>query len=86
MLTTRIGTSGRKDWIGVKNVVDKGSSDLWANLVGWYTTDINGEELPFSLLSDALRAYDDHVMQSSMHKIKKSQVNLPEECDFSAGG
>lgn len=75
-----------KKWIGVRNVVDQESSDLWANLVGWYTADINGEELQFSLLSDALRAYDSHVMQSSQYKAKKSEVNLPEHWDFSTGG
>ena len=75
-----------KKWIGVRNVVDQESSDLWANLVGWYTADINGEELQFSLLSDALRAYDSHVMQSSQYKAKKSEINLPEHWDFSTGG
>ena len=71
----------------MKNVVDEKSSDLWANLVGWYTADINGEEHIFSLLSDALRAYDAHVMESSQHTAKKSQLNLPEEwSDVSAAG
>ena len=57
---------------------------MWARSVGWYVADINGEERSFSLLSDALRAYDAHVMQSSQpnHHIdekKSTQLNLPEE-------
>jgi hypothetical protein len=28
------------EWIGVRNVTDEGSSDLWAKIVGWYETDI----------------------------------------------
>ena len=43
-----------KKWIGVRNVVDQESSDLWANLVGWYTADINGEELQFSFLANLI--------------------------------
>ena len=76
--------SKKKEWIGVRNVVDEESSDMWARSVGWYVADVNGEERPFSLLSDALRAYDAHVMQSSQHlhhtdDKKYSQLNLPEE-------
>lgn len=55
---------------------------MWAKSVGWYIVDINGKERSFSLLSDALRAYDAHFMQSSHHlntDDKKSQLNLPEE-------
>ena len=84
LLTIRLGKSKKKkDWIGVRNVVDEESSDMWARSVGWYVANINGEERSFSLLSDALRAYDAHVMQSShlLHRVDKkySQLNLPEE-------
>ena len=82
LLTIRLDNNEgptKKKWLGVKNVVDEKSSDLWANLVGWYTADINGEEHIFSLLSDALRAYDAHVMEITQHTAKKSQLNLPEE-------
>jgi len=82
LLTIRLEKSKKKEWIGVRNVVDEETSDVWARSVGWYVANINGEELCFSLLSDALRAYDAHVMQSSHHNHtdnKKSQLNLPEE-------
>jgi len=55
---------------------------MWARSVGWYVANVNGEERPFSLLSDALRAYDAHVIQSSyllQTDDKKSQINLPED-------
>ena len=84
LLTIRLGKSKKKkDWIGVRNVVDEESSDMWARSVGWYVADINGKERSFSLLSDALRAYDAHVIQSSRYlhtdDDKYSQLNLPEE-------
>ena len=84
LLTIRLEKSEKKkEWIGVRNVVDKESSDVWARSVGWYVANINGKELPFSLLSDALRAYDAHVVMQSSYLLqtddKKSQINLPEE-------
>ena len=41
----------RQEWIGVKNVVDKKSNDVWAMVVGWYVATIDGHERSFSLLS-----------------------------------
>ncbi len=41
---------GQVKWIGVKNVLDEKSSDLWAKSVGWYSADIDGGEHYFSLL------------------------------------
>lgn len=41
----------RQEWIGVKNVVDKKSNDVWAMVVGWYVATIDGRECSFSLLS-----------------------------------
>ena len=84
LLTIRLEKSKKKEWIGVRNVVDEESSDMWARSVGWYVVaDISGEERSFSLLSDALRAYDAHVVMQSSHHLntddKKSQLNLPEE-------
>lgn len=38
-------------WIGVRNVVDKESSDEWASMVGWYNATIGGREHSFSHLS-----------------------------------
>ena len=87
LLTIRLDKSEKKEWIGVRNVVDEESSDMWAKSVGWYVADINGEERPFSLLSDALRAYDAYVMQSSHNTDdKKSQLNLPEEWEDTLEG
>ena len=84
LFAIRLEKSKKKEWIGVRNVVDEESSDMWARSVGWYVVvDINGEKHPFSLLSDALRAYDAHVVMQSSHHLntddKKSQLNLPEE-------
>ncbi|KAL9188803.1 hypothetical protein ACHAXT_007181 [Thalassiosira profunda] len=79
LLTMRFSKDGGEPkFSGVRNVTDKGSSDSWATLVGWYVASINGEEHPFSFLSDALRAYDAHVV-SSGGSVKKSHLNLPEE-------
>lgn len=43
--------TGQAKWLGVKNVVDEDSHDLWANLVGYYTANIDGEEQHFTFLS-----------------------------------
>jgi len=91
LLTIRLEKSKKKkEWIGVRNVVDEKSSDMWARSVGWYVANIDGEERPFSLLSDALRAYDAHVIQSShlLHRVDKkySQLNLPEEWEDTLEG
>jgi len=44
--------NGKTDWyVGVKNVVDEKSTDLWASVVGWYVATIDGQEQSFSLLS-----------------------------------
>jgi len=88
LLTIRLEKSEKKEWIGVRNAVDEESSDMWARSVGWYVANINGEERPFSLLSDALRAYDAHVVMQSSHNTddKKSQFNLPEEWEDTLEG
>ncbi len=38
--SSRDKRDGRIGWIGVKNVVDENSNDLWARVVGWYETSI----------------------------------------------
>ncbi|KAL7487450.1 hypothetical protein ACHAW6_013030 [Cyclotella cf. meneghiniana] len=73
------GGSGRTRWIGVKNITDKNSSDLWANVVGWYEASIDGEIHSFSRLSDALRTFDANVIAKKGDKVKKSELNLPNE-------
>mmetsp|Transcript_10528 Transcript_10528/g.21869 ORF Transcript_10528/g.21869 Transcript_10528/m.21869 type:complete len:675 (+) Transcript_10528:1027-3051(+) len=75
------GTSG---WNGVRNKIDKASIDKWANLVGYYVANIDGEEHCFSLLSSALRAYDDYVVRTKEAKTKKTDLNLPGEFRFKA--
>ena len=49
-----------------------------ANVVGWYVATIDGEERPFSLLSDAINAYDSSVVEKGV-KVKRSDLNCPEK-------
>ena len=89
------GTKSNKGWKGVKNVTDYQSADMWAKHVGWYvatltTTNNEGEgekeettvEHTFSLLSDALRAHDAHMVRTKgLVNIHKSDLNLPSDWD-----
>ena len=43
--------------MGVKEVFDMSSMDVWAKIVGWYSVVIDGEDQHFVLLSDAMEAY-----------------------------
>lgn len=46
------GNGGNANWIGMRNVTDKESSDRWVNTVGWYNVTLaDGTEQSFSLLS-----------------------------------
>lgn len=45
------GIDGKTKWVGVRNVIDKESSDQWANTVGWYNATLDGAEQSFSFLS-----------------------------------
>jgi len=64
----------------VKHKVDETSSDLWAKTVGWYTADIDGKECLFSLLYEALKAYDEVASPSSLNHpdevIKNEKLKL----------
>eukprot|EP00579_Thalassiosira_antarctica_P026811 CAMPEP_0202004042 /NCGR_PEP_ID=MMETSP0905-20130828/9464_1 /ASSEMBLY_ACC=CAM_ASM_000554 /TAXON_ID=420261 /ORGANISM="Thalassiosira antarctica, Strain CCMP982" /LENGTH=771 /DNA_ID=CAMNT_0048561297 /DNA_START=15 /DNA_END=2330 /DNA_ORIENTATION=- len=77
------------NWIGVKNVLDSESSDGWASSVGWYNaTMIDGQEQSFSLLSDALSAYDAsviHAKEGAQTEVDPSDLNLPEEFEGKEG-
>lgn len=42
---------GKSSWIGVKNVMDKKSTDSWAKIVGWYVATIDGREQKFAHIS-----------------------------------
>mmetsp|Transcript_27682 Transcript_27682/g.59121 ORF Transcript_27682/g.59121 Transcript_27682/m.59121 type:complete len:772 (-) Transcript_27682:404-2719(-) len=67
-------------WLGVKNVVDKTSNDAWAKHVGWYVATFDEEEHTFSLISDALRAYDSYVVRTNgLENIEESDLNLAED-------
>lgn len=72
----------KKAWIGVRTVVDPKANDPWARDVGWYVAKIDGEERAFSLLSDALRAYDDSVVNRMGATTKPSSLNFPDEWEF----
>jgi len=64
-------------WKGVRTVTDRHTDDPWAKHVGWYVATIDGEDHTFSLLSDALRAYDSFVVSTKGFKTKKEHLNLP---------
>jgi len=68
-------------WKGVRTVTDRHSDDPWAKHVGWYVATIDGEDHTFSLLSDALRAYDSFVVSTKGFKTKKEHLNLPGDWD-----
>lgn len=76
-LSTKQLSVAKSEWIGVKNVVDKASVDPWAKVVGWYVALINGKELTYPLLSDALRSYDSWTVDRLGPKTKKNDLNLP---------
>lgn len=66
-------------WKGVKTVTDRQSDDPWAKHVGWYVATIDGQDHTFSLLSDALRAYDSFVVsKKGVKTLKREDLNLPE--------
>lgn len=73
---------GKPNWIGVKNVYDTDSKDLFAKYVGWWEATIGGEVQSFALLSEALRAYDVFVVSSNEKKgiqTKPDELNIPQE-------
>ncbi|KAL7546752.1 hypothetical protein ACHAWF_010085 [Thalassiosira exigua] len=78
------GGGGEKKWIGVKNKVDRNAfrDDDWARKVGWYVTTVDGEERSFSLLSDALLAYDADAVRRHGAGTRRSDLNLPNEWSF----
>ena len=67
------------EWKGVRTVTDSQSEDEWAKDVGWYVATIDGEEHTFSLLSDALRAYDSFIVSTKGFKVQKDDLNLPRD-------
>jgi len=71
-----------KSWKGVRNVVDPTSPDRHASLVGWYVATLDGREVPFARLSDALGAYDACVARRRGDRTKRSELNLPREWEW----
>jgi len=64
----------------VKNKCDyEIKGDKWPRIVGWYVATMDGQERPFSLLSDAMDAYDNYTLQHKGKKTKRSDLNRPEE-------
>jgi len=51
LMTRKTRNRKQVKWIGVRNLVDENSTDLWANLVGYYVAMIDGEEQTYSFLS-----------------------------------
>jgi len=67
-------------WIGVKNVVDReNEGDTYPRVVGWYVATVDGKERPFSLLSDAMDFYDNHIVQCKALNTKPTDLNRPEK-------
>lgn len=67
-------------WKGVRNVLDKGSTDRWAQTVGYWELDNqDGYQKSFPFLGDALRCYDDYIVSCRGANIKRKDLNLPEE-------
>ena len=65
--------------MGVKVVYDANSNDKWARDVGWYQVEIDGMKQSFSLLSEAWKAYDAHVVHTKGKQTKKSDLNYPDD-------
>ncbi|KAL7542221.1 hypothetical protein ACHAWF_007117 [Thalassiosira exigua] len=78
-LHMRHGSNKGHPWLGVRNILDPLSADLWAKRVGWYVADVNGNEKVFPLLSDALRAYDACIVKDKGTSTREEELNLPEE-------
>lgn len=67
----------QKEWLGVRNETDDACNDNWAKIIGWYVADIDGEEVAFSYLSEAIRAYDDSIIRLHGAGTKNVQLNIP---------
>mmetsp|Transcript_21629 Transcript_21629/g.50887 ORF Transcript_21629/g.50887 Transcript_21629/m.50887 type:complete len:809 (-) Transcript_21629:353-2779(-) len=67
-------------WKGISHVVDQKSTDLWAKITGWYSVaTVDSGKKNYGRLSEALRAYDHSVINSLGDKVKKIDLNLPQE-------
>ncbi|KAL3771167.1 hypothetical protein ACHAWU_004790 [Discostella pseudostelligera] len=55
------------------------AGDLWASLVGYYVVTLDGVDVKFARLVDAMDAYDNHVIQQKGESIRKQDLNRPEK-------
>lgn len=71
-------------WKGIRNVVDESSNDQWAKYIGWYEFDNvdNGERQIFSRLVDAIKAYDTSIVRAKGDKVKRNELNLPDDWEW----
>ncbi|KAK1747102.1 hypothetical protein QTG54_002446, partial [Skeletonema marinoi] len=77
--------SGNFRWKGVRNVLINDSIDRYAKTVGYWVVNRN-EDKRFSFLGDALRCYDDLNVSYKGARVKKADLNLPEEWDIDSEG
>eukprot|EP00956_Cyclotella_meneghiniana_P022663 scaffold43116_cov41-Cyclotella_meneghiniana.AAC.4 len=71
-----------REWIGVKNIVDKKSNDTWAKNVGWYEVSIDGKKYSFSRLVQALRAHDADAIAKHGDGTLSPKLNLSYDMIF----
>ena len=70
----------RKHWKGVRNVVDKKSSDRYAREIGWYNVvAVDGQEISYSTLYEAMKKSDEVTIEKKKGDVRKSDLNLPNE-------
>jgi hypothetical protein len=69
-------------WKGVRPKTDKSSSDWYARELGFYATTIDGEEQIFSTLHEAMKKADEQIILRKNGNVRKSDLNLPEECNL----
>merc|ERR1711957_149019 len=68
------------EWLGVTNVRFPDSKDVYARLIGWYETCLDGVRVVHSSLGGALRAHDRHVIKTrGKDNIAASELNFPAE-------
>lgn len=72
-----------KEWMGgVRNITDSDSHDEWARYVGWWAVTIDGRSRAFSLLSEALLAYDAFIIRCKGDMTRPGDLNLPQEWEL----
>jgi len=79
ILRTQFEVMGKGRGKGVMAAIDIASSDEWASKIGWYEVKINEKMHSYSLLSDAHKAYDAHVVRTKGMQTKKSDLNNPDD-------